>query len=69
MLGLIMDENEDGTLTVFIPASPALTVGAVHVVDPTLVKKIEASGGDVTGCVSQWGIGSRAVLSNSQAEV
>jgi len=63
VFALIMEENEDGTLTVFVPASPALTVGVVHVVDSSLVTQLEASVADVTGCVSQWGIGSRKVLS------
>jgi hypothetical protein len=35
----------------------------VHVVDPGLVTRLEAGVADVTGCVSQWGIGSRKVLS------
>jgi uncharacterized membrane protein len=65
VFALIMDENEDGTLTVFVPASPALTVGVVHVVKPNLVTRLEASVADVTGCVSQWGIGSRKVLAES----
>jgi uncharacterized membrane protein len=65
VFALIMDENEDGTLTIFVPASPALTVGVVHVVKPNLVTRMEASVADVTGCVSQWGIGSRKVLAES----
>jgi len=35
VFAMIMDENEDGTLTIFVPASPALTVGTVHVVNPS----------------------------------
>lgn len=62
VFGMIMDENEDGTLTVFVPASPALTVGVVHVVKPDLVTTLESSVADVTGCISQWGIGSRKVV-------
>jgi uncharacterized membrane protein len=62
VFAMITDENDDGTLTVFVPASPALTVGVVHVVKPNLVTRPEASVADVTGCVSRWGIGSRKVL-------
>ncbi len=69
VFAMIMDENEDGTLTIFVPASPALTVGVVHVVNPSLVTRLEASVADVTGCVSQWGIGSRKVLSESGSRV
>jgi len=65
VFALIMDENEDGTLTIFVPAAPALTVGVVHVVKPNLVTRLDASVADVTGCISQWGIASRRVLSVS----
>jgi uncharacterized membrane protein len=54
-------------LTIFVPASPALTVGVVHVVDASVVTRLEASVADVTGCVSQWGIGSRKVLAESRS--
>jgi uncharacterized membrane protein len=67
VFGLIMDENEDGSLTIFVPAAPALTVGVVHVVDPDLVTRLDLSVADVTGCISQWGIGSRKVLVHSAA--
>ncbi len=66
VFGMIMDGNEDGTLTVFVPASPALTVGVVHVVDPDRVTRLEAGISDVTGCVSQLGIGSRKVVGRSR---
>jgi len=65
VFAMIMDENEDGTLTIFVPASPALTVGAVHVVNPSLVTRLDKSLSDVTGCVSQWGIGSGKLLAGS----
>ncbi len=65
VFAMIMDENEDGTLTIFVPSSPALTVGVIHVVKPNLVTRLDASIADVTGCISQWGIASRKVLSGS----
>jgi uncharacterized membrane protein len=65
VFALIMDENEDGTLTIFVPAAPALTVGSVHVVNPRLVSRLEHNLSDVTGCVSQWGIGTSKLLSGS----
>ncbi len=65
VFGLIMDESEDGTLTIFVPASPALTVGAVHIVNPSLVTRLDEGLSDVTGCVSQWGIGTSKLLAGS----
>jgi hypothetical protein len=47
---------------VFVPASPALTVGTAHVLAPDRVTRLAAGVSEVTGCVSQWGIGSRKVL-------
>ena len=68
VFALVMDENEDGTLTIFVPSAPALTVGVVHVVNPKLVTRLNASIADVTGCISQWGIASRRVLSASAVQ-
>jgi uncharacterized membrane protein len=65
VFAMIMDENEDGTLTIFVPASPALTVGGVHVVNPSLVTRIDRSLSDVTGCLGQWGIGASKLLAGS----
>jgi uncharacterized membrane protein len=66
VFALIMDENADGTLTIFVPVAPALTVGTVHVVNPSLVTRLEQSLSDVTGCVSQWGIGTSKLLADSK---
>ena len=64
--GKLSPENRWVKWSEAIPwASPALTVGVVHVVKPNLVTRLEASVADVTGCVSQWGIGSRKVLAES----
>ncbi len=65
VFAMIMDENEDGTLTIFVPASPALTVGTVHVVNPRLVTRIDRSLSDVTGYLGQWGIGTSKLFAGS----
>lgn len=62
VFGLVMEDNGDGTLTVFIPSAPTLTVGAVHVVDRDRVRMLDAGLMSVTDCVSQWGVGSAKVL-------
>ena len=62
VFGLVMEDNGDGTVTVFIPSAPALTVGAVHVVDRDRVRILDAGLMGVTDCVSQWGVGSAKVL-------
>jgi len=62
VLGFIMEENDNGSLTVFVPSVPTLTMGSLHVVDRERVTMLEAGSIDVTNCISQWGIGSRKIL-------
>jgi uncharacterized membrane protein len=62
VLGFVMEENDNGSLTVFVPSVPTLTVGSLHVVDRERVTLLEAGSIDVTNCISQWGIGSRKIL-------
>ena len=62
VFGLLMEEHENGVLTVFLPSAPALTVGSLHVVERDRVTFLEADTVDVANCISQWGIGSEKVL-------
>jgi uncharacterized membrane protein len=62
VFGLVMEENQNGVLTVFIPSAPALTVGSLHVVQRDRVTFLEASTPDVINSISQWGIGSQKIL-------
>ena len=62
VLGFVMEENHNGSLTVFVPSVPTLTVGSLHVVDPERVTMLEAGSMDVTNCISQWGVGSQKIL-------
>lgn len=62
VLGFVMEENDNGSVTVFVPSVPTLTVGSLHVVDHERVTMLEASSIDVTNCISQWGIGSQKIL-------
>ena len=64
VLGFVMEENDNGSVTVFVPAVPTLTVGGLHVVDRERITMLEAGSIDVTNCISQWGIGSRKILGN-----
>jgi len=66
VLGFVMEENDNGSVTVFVPSVPTLTMGSLHVVDRERVTMLEAGSIDVTNCISQWGIGSRKILGSSQ---
>ena len=58
----IMEEHENGLVTVFVPSSPALTIGSVHIVKKELITLLDASAGDMTGCISNWGTGSDSLV-------
>jgi uncharacterized membrane protein len=59
---LMMEDNGDGTVTVFVPSAPTMAVGMVHVVDKDRITVLKASLSDVSTCISQWGVGSRKLL-------
>jgi uncharacterized membrane protein len=61
VFGFIMEKNENGTVTVFVPSAPAMTV------DSDRVTVIEDGAMELTNCVSQWGIGSRKVFGGKNA--
>ncbi len=62
VLGFVMEKNNDGALTVFVPSAPAVTVGSLYIVDRERVTMLEAGSMEVTNCISQWGIGSSKIL-------
>jgi uncharacterized membrane protein len=39
--GYIVEQNRDGTLTVFVPQAPTFTTGQVYVVNPSRIKKLD----------------------------
>ncbi len=65
VLGFIMEENDNGSLTVFVPSVPTLTVGSLHVVDKDRITLLEAGSMEVGDCISQWGMGSQRILRNT----
>jgi uncharacterized membrane protein len=66
VLGFVMEENDNHSVTVFIPSVPTLTMGSLHIVDRERVTMIEAGSIDVTNCISQWGIGSQKILGGTR---
>jgi uncharacterized membrane protein len=63
-----MEENDNGSVTVFVPSSPAITVGTVYIVDRSRVTILEASTMEIADCISQWGIGSRKIIGKQHLE-
>jgi uncharacterized membrane protein len=67
VFGLLVEENADDTLTIFVPSAPALTVGMIHIVDPDRVTRLKAGVGEVGTCVAEWGVGSGKILDKAQS--
>jgi uncharacterized membrane protein len=59
-----MEEHDSGEVTVFVPSAPAATVGLFTSSIANVIRPIDATGLQVFGCMSQWGIGSCELLSN-----
>lgn len=62
VLGFVTAENNNGTVTVFVPSSPAITVGSLYVVGREQVTILEVGTKDFVDCISTWGLGSRAFI-------
>ena len=62
VLGFIIEENDNGSVTVYVPSSPAITVGSLYVVGREQVTILEAGAKDFVDCIATWGVGSRALI-------
>jgi len=63
--GFVMEEHDNGLLTVFVPSTPVLTVGNLYVVEPERVTQLTAGTSEVADCISQWGMGSKKIVADS----
>ncbi len=57
VLGAIVEELSDGRFSVFVPITPAATVGQVYLVPASRVKRLDASLGTTINTITEWGIG------------
>jgi uncharacterized membrane protein len=55
--GYIIEENPDGTDTVFVPQAPAFTTGQVYVVDPSRIKKLDINSAVLNAHLNRLGKG------------
>lgn len=67
-LGFIIEEHEEGKLTVFVPISPTPTLGQVFLVPRSHVQKLEAKFVDVVNSLTQWGIESNKFFRRPQEQ-
>lgn len=59
---LIVEEHDDGRLTVFVPAVPTPAVGAVYILDPRRVHRLDVPITTLVQCVTRWGAGSQELV-------
>lgn len=60
--GFIIEELEDGRLTVFVPSVPTPLAGAVYILDRARVHALDVPFTQAIGTVSKWGSGSRDLV-------
>jgi uncharacterized membrane protein len=54
----LVEEHEDGSYTVFVPASPTPTVGSLYILPRERVHPVNIPFTKAIKCVSEWGVGS-----------
>jgi len=65
VFGFVMEEHDNGLLTVFVPSTPVLTVGNLYMVEPERITQLTAGASEVADCISQWGMGSKKIVADS----
>ena len=68
VLGFVMEESDGPYLTVFVPSTPVITVGSIHVVERSRVRMLEATSRDAAECLGQWGLGMGKLLPDAEPE-
>ncbi len=58
----LVEEHEDGSYMVFVPASPTPTIGSLYILPRERVHPLDVPFAKAVECVSQWGMGSGKLL-------
>lgn len=58
----IIEEHDDGKLTILVPLAPAGFTGSVKIVDADRLTRLDASIGDASKVISEWGFGMSDLL-------
>jgi uncharacterized membrane protein len=62
VIGFIIEEVEDGRLTIFVPVSPTSTLGQVYFLPAARVERLPARFLDVVNSLIQWGLESKKLF-------
>jgi uncharacterized membrane protein len=61
MFGFLMETLPDGRHIVFVPSSPAVTIGNTYIVPPERVTILDAPVSAVVNALTQWGAGAQEI--------
>jgi uncharacterized membrane protein len=62
VIGLIVEELDDGRLTIFVPISPTSTLGQVYVLPAARLERLQDHFLDVVNSLTQWGVESKKIF-------
>ena len=62
VLGVLVDELADGRKVVYVPSSPMVTIGQLHILGASHVTETDLSMAETIGCLSQMGLESRKLF-------
>jgi uncharacterized membrane protein len=63
----VIEEHPDGRCTVFVPAVPTPTVGAIYILPAERVHRTDVSFPTAVKCITRWGEGSGELLAGMAA--
>jgi len=58
----LVEEHDDWSFTVFVPASPTPTVGSLYILPGPRVHPVNVPFAKAVECLTQWGVGSKELL-------
>jgi uncharacterized membrane protein len=67
VLGILVDELPDGRKAVYVPSSPMVTIGQLHILSASRVTETQLSMAETIGCLSQMGLESRKLFASDPA--
>lgn len=67
LLAFVMERFPDGRCAIFVPSSPTPAVGSMLIVPAERVRVLDIPMKQALGCLTQWGVGTSAVVSGTPA--
>jgi uncharacterized membrane protein len=64
----LIEDHEDGDVTVLVPWAPASFAGPVKIVPRTRLEMLDANIGEASRALSHWGVGIRKLIGKSAAD-